>query len=306
MRSVRAAATADASIDEMLLIARLYQPPRVRYNAAMPASPAASTGDLLGPADPPPVEIVNDTAPASLLLVCDHAGRHVPRRLGRLGLDEAAFERHIAWDIGAAGVARRLAARFSAPLVLSVYSRLVVDTNRRPGDPTAIPEESDGTVVPGNRGLSDADRAQRFAAIHEPYHAAIDARIAGFRARGIVPVLLSIHSFTPTFKGFARPWQIGVLWNADGRLARPLMQRLAAQGVAVGDNQPYSGQDRHGHTMPRHAEDTGLPHALIEIRQNLIDTAAGVEEWATKLAEALNPLLADAGLFQLAESGRRC
>jgi predicted N-formylglutamate amidohydrolase len=302
MRSVRAAAAGDTPKDETSLIARLYQPRRLRYNAAMSASPAASTGDLLGPGDPPPVEIVAGPAQASLLLVCDHAGRQVPRRLGRLGLDETAFERHIAWDIGAAEVARRLAARFSAPLVLSAYSRLVVDTNRRPGDPTAIPEESDGTIVPGNRGLTDRDRAQRFVAIHEPYHAAIGARLASCRGRGVIPVILSIHSFTPMFKGFARPWQIGVLWNRDDRLARPLMQRLAADGVAVGDNQPYSGQDRHGYTMPRHAEETGLPHALIEIRQNLIDTPAGAEAWARKLADVLAPLLGHAGLYRLAGS----
>lgn len=266
----------------------------------MSASPAASTGDLLGPDDPPPVELFNPGAVAPLLLVCDHAGRQVPRRLGRLGLGADAFERHIAWDIGAAQVARRLATQFAASLVLSAYSRLVVDTNRRPGDPTAIPEESDGTVVPANRGLSEVDRAARFAAVHEPYHAAIAARIAAVRQRGAVPAIVSIHSFTPSFKGFARPWQIGVLWNRDGRMARPLMDHLAAAGVAVGDNQPYSGQDRHGYTMPRHAEDTGLPHVLIEIRQDLIDTPAGADEWAAKLAEALNPLLAHAGLYRLA------
>lgn len=255
---------------------------------------------LLAPDEPPPVRTEREGGGSPFVIAVDHAGARIPRRLGTLGLPAAELERHIAWDIGAAEVARRLAARLSAPLVLSAYSRLVVDTNRRPGDPTAIPEESDGTVVPGNRGLTQADRAQRFAAIHEPYHAAIDLRLAGFRKRAIVPVILSIHSFTPTFKGFARPWQIGVLWNRDDRLAKPLMQRLAAQGVVVGDNQPYSGQDRHGHTMPRHAEDTGLPHALIEIRQDLIDRAAGSEEWAAKLVEALTPLLANAGLYRLA------
>ena len=290
MRCADVTAT-DRSADDASFIGRLYQSRYVRYNGRMSASPAVPSGDLLSPGDLPPVEIVNEAAAAPLLLVCDHAGRRVPRRLGRLGLDDAAFERHIAWDIGAAEVARRLAARFMAPLVLSAYSRLVVDTNRRPGDPTAIPEESDGTIVPGNRGLGDADRAQRFATIHEPYHAAIDARLMALRGRGVVPVVLSVHSFTPTFEGFARPWQIGVLWNRDDRLARPLMQGLAAGGIVVGDNQPYSGQDRHGHTMPRHAEDTGLPHALIEIRQDLIETAVRAETWAARLHGVLAPLL---------------
>lgn len=265
----------------------------------MSASPAASTGDLLGPDDPSPAEIFNPDAAATLLLVCDHAGRAVPRRLGRLGLDEAAFERHIAWDIGAAQVARRLAVRFEAPLVLSAYSRLVVDTNRRRGDPTAIPEESDGTAIPANCGLSEADRGARFAAVHEPYHAAIASRVAAVRRRGTVPAILSIHSFTPSFKGFARPWQIGVLWNRDDRIARPLMDGLAARGVAVGDNQPYSGQDRHGYTMPRHAEDTGLPHVLIEIRQDLIATAAGADTWAAILYDVLAPTLADPALHRV-------
>lgn len=270
----------------------------MRYSRRMSASPAASTGGLLGPDDPPPVELFNPDSAAHLLLVCDHAGRQVPHRLGRLGLADEAFERHIAWDIGAAQVARRLAKQFSAPLVLSAYSRLVVDTNRRRGDPTAIPEESDGTAVPANHGLSEADRAARFAAVHEPYHAAIAARIAAVRQRGTVPAIVSIHSFTPSFKGFARPWQIGVLWNRDDRVARPLMERLAARGVAVGDNQPYSGQDRHGYTMPRHAEDTGLPHVLIEIRQDLIETAAGAETWAATLHGVLAPVLANPGLYR--------
>ena len=272
----------------------------MRYSWHMSASRAESASDFLGPGDPPPVELFNPDAAAPLLFVCDHAGRQVPRRLGRLGLADAAFERHIAWDIGAAQVARRLAMQFGAPLVLSVYSRLVVDPNRRRGDPTAIPEESDGTPVPGNRGLSEADRAVRYAAVHEPYHAAIAARLAAVRQRSAVPAVVSIHSFTPSFKGFVRPWQIGVLWNRDGRIARPLMDSLAARGVTVGDNQPYSGQDRHGYTMPRHAEDTGLPHVLIEIRQDLIDSAAGVDEWAAKLSEALTPVLADSGLYRLA------
>jgi predicted N-formylglutamate amidohydrolase len=248
---------------------------------------------LLGPDDPPPVEIVNGDSTAPTLLTCDHAGRRVPRSLHRLGLDDAAFDRHIAWDIGAGDVARRLAIRFGAPLVASVYSRLVADANRRPDDPTAMPEESDGTSVPGNRNLSPAARAARIATLSEPYHAEIDRRLAAISARGDVPLLLSIHSFTPVFKGFVRPWQIGVVWNRDGRLARPLLAQLAASGVAVGDNQPYSGRDGHGYTMPRHVEGAGIPHVMIEIRQNLIDTHHGAEEWALRLYTVLQPLVAD-------------
>ncbi|HEX9463294.1 MAG TPA: N-formylglutamate amidohydrolase [Alphaproteobacteria bacterium] len=262
---------------------------------------ASSTAEsrLLAPDDPPPVEIFNDGGASPLLVVCDHAGRRLPQRLGNLGLDAASFDRHIAWDIGAAEVARCLALRLDAPLVMSVYSRLVADVNRRPDDPTCIPEDSDGTVVPGNRALSSADRASRIGALHEPYHAAIASRLAAFRP-GVVPVVISIHSFTPMFKGVERPWHLGILWNRDDRLARPLMGRLRGMpGVVVGDNQPYSGQDRHGYTMPRHVEDVGIPHALIEIRQNLIDTRHGAEAWSDTLYQVLSPLTADPALRQL-------
>lgn len=266
----------------------------------MSVSSTAESSGLLTADDPPPVEIFNDGGAAPLLMACDHAGRRVPRRLGDLGLDAASFDRHIAWDIGAAEVARQVALRLDSPLVLSAYSRLVVDVNRRPDDPTCIPEESDGTVVPANRGLPAADRVARIAALHEPYHAAIDARLAGLRRRGVVPLVIVIHSFTPVFKGFERPWQVGILWNRDGRLARPLMARLAAlPGIVVGDNQPYSGQDRHGYTMPRHVEDTGIPHALIEIRQDLIDTRHGAEQWSDTLYQVLSPLAADPALRKI-------
>lgn len=265
----------------------------LRYSRAMPAP--ADSNRLLVPDDPPPAEVFNDGGSALVLLLCDHAGRHVPRRLGDLGLDAAAFERHIAWDIGAAEVARRLAIRLDAPLVYSNYSRLVIDVNRRPDDPTCMPEESDGTPVPANRGLSVSARQARIAEIHEVYHRLVARRLVDLRARG-VPVVISIHSFTPVFKGFERPWQIGVLWNRDGRLAQPLMASLAGQGIAVGDNQPYSGQDRHGHTLPHHVEEAGIPHVLLEIRQDLIDTRHGAEEWSETLYGALSPLLLDPGL----------
>lgn len=260
---------------------------------------ADDSADLLQPGDPPPVEIFNEGGTAPTLLICDHAGRAVPLRLGNLGVDSAAFERHIAWDIGAAEVARRLAIRLDAPLIHAVYSRLVVDVNRRPDDPTCMPEESDGTCVPANCGLSPAVRAERVTALHEPYHAAVATRLATMR-RIAVPAVISVHSFTPVFKGFERPWHIGVLWNRDGRLARPLMAGLAAvDGVVVGDNQPYSGQDEHGYTLPRHVERAGIPHVLLEIRQDMIDTRRGAEEWSEILYGALAPLLADPALRRI-------
>lgn len=252
----------------------------------------AESVQLLQPDEPPPAEVFNDGGTAATLLLCDHAGRRIPKCLGDLGLDAAAFERHIAWDIGAAEVARRLAIRLDAPLVFSNYSRLVIDVNRRPDDPTAMPEESDGTPVPANRGLAGAAREARISCIHEVYHQIVGRKLAALTARG-VPMVISVHSFTPVFKGFERPWQIGVLWNKDGRLAKPLMKRLAELEVSVGDNEPYSGQDAHGYTLPRHVEDVGYPHVLLEIRQDLIDTRKGAEEWSEKLYSALAPLLVD-------------
>jgi predicted N-formylglutamate amidohydrolase len=221
----------------------------------------------------------------------------VPRALGELGLAPATFDRHIAWDIGAAEVARHLAKALDAPLVLSGYSRLVIDLNRRLDDPTSIPEVSDGVLVPGNRALTAAERARRAAALFRPYHQAIAAELARIAARGRPPAIVSVHSCTPIFHGFERPWHIGVLWNEDPRLAVPLMARLAARGdVVVGDNQPYSARDGHGYTVRTHAEQPSLPHVLLEVRQDLIDTHHGAATWAGVLHEALAPLLADAAL----------
>jgi predicted N-formylglutamate amidohydrolase len=256
---------------------------------------------LLAADDPPPFETVNETGRAPVLLVCDHASRRVPKALGDLGLPPTAFDRHIAWDIGAAEVARQLAEAFDAPLVMSGYSRLVLDPNRATDNPTAIPAVSDGQHVPANEALPPVERARRIEALFEPYHAAIAAALATFKRRKIVPAVISVHSCTPVFQGFARPWHVGVLWNRDGRLARPLIERLAAisvagKGIAVGDNQPYSGQGGEGYTVKRHAEAAGLPHVTLEIRQDLIDTRRGARKWAKVVAEALGPLLADPAL----------
>jgi predicted N-formylglutamate amidohydrolase len=265
----------------------------------MSFSPLAESSRLLQEDDPPPVELINGASTSPTLVICDHASRAVPRRLGRLGLDDTAFERHIAWDIGAAEVARRLAARLDAPLVMSGYSRLVIDVNRRPDDLTSMPEESDGTVVPVNQALTDEGRRCRIAEILEPYHRAIAAQLEAIHGRGQVPMMLSIHSFTPVFKGFVRPWQAGVLWNQDGRLAMRVKAGLEARGFVVGDNKPYSGQDRHGYTLPRHAEAVGFPHVLIELRQNMIDTLHGAEEWAGLLHSVLESAVNDPALRKL-------
>jgi len=247
---------------------------------------------LIGPDDPPAVEVINPQAPGAVVFICDHASNAVPKAMAGLGVDDSVLRRHVAWDIGAADVARRLADRFDATLVLSGYSRLVIDCNRELDDPTSIPVISDGVVIPGNRDLSEAQAAARAGALFHPYHHAIDEAVGRIRRRGDAPAILSIHSFTPIFKGFERPWHIGVLWDRDPRIARPLMEALSADPtITVGDNQPYSARDHYGHSINTHAEAAGLPHVLIEVRQDLIDTHHGAEAWASRLGAALAGIL---------------
>jgi predicted N-formylglutamate amidohydrolase len=260
---------------------------------------------LLGPDDPPPFTHYNVSGSAPVLFVCDHSGRAFPGRLARLGLDDWVLERHVAWDIGSGDVARRLADDFDAPLIANNYSRLVVDTNRYPDDPTLCSPLSDGIAIPGNIDLSGQQRGERMAAIYHPYHRAIEAQLDAFRKRGITPAIIAIHSCTPVFNEIVRPWQFGVLWDKDPRIARPLLERLdAIDGIFVGDNEPYSGRDPHDYTMDYHGEAARLPHVSIEVRQDLIDTRAGAEKWADILAAALRPILADKNLYCLFESKR--
>jgi predicted N-formylglutamate amidohydrolase len=248
---------------------------------------------LLGPGDPPPFEIHNEAGARRCLLICDHASAAIPAALGDLGLDAGQRRRHIAWDIGIAEVTRRLAGRLDAPAVLSGYSRLVIDCNRRLDDPTSIAQESDDVPVPGNRGLDGAGRAARAAACFWPYHQAITAQIARMRAAGHPPALISLHSFTPVMQGFERPWHIGVLWNKDGRLAKPILEWLGRDpAICVGDNKPYDGRAGRGYGVTMHGEQEGLPHVLLELRQDLIDTHHGAEAWAALLGRLFEDLLA--------------
>jgi len=252
---------------------------------------------LLGPGDPPPVDVVNERGQAHLLLTCDHAGLAVPRALGDLGLDAEKRARHIGWDIGAAAVTRRLASALDAPAVLSAYSRLVIDCNRRPGQPGSIAAESDGVVVPANQKVDEATAERRRIEIFEPYHQAIE-RIILDRLGALRPLaILSVHSFTPEMNNFTRPWHVGILWDEDPRLAVPLMRALSADpALVVGDNEPYSARGRRGYGLHIHAADRGLAGALIEIRQDLIADEAGQAAWAARLAAILPGLLARAGL----------
>lgn len=249
---------------------------------------------------PAAFEVYNESGAAPVLLVCDHASRFIPPALAGLGLSEAEVCRHIAWDIGIAEVTKGLARRLDAPAVLSRFSRLVIDPNRDVGDDTLVTAVTDGVVVPGNQGLSAAARAARIADFHAPYHAAVEQALVAAMGRPTsdanpLPALISMHSFTPVMDGVERPWQVGILWDHDGRLPVPFMEALRARGIAVGDNQPYSGHDVQGYTLRRHAEAHDLPNVLVEVRQDLIDTHHGAAEWVGVLGTALVTVLAGLG-----------
>lgn len=239
----------------------------------------------LGSDEAPAVEIVNADGASSAVLVCDHASNRVPRRLGTLGLDASQLVDHVAWDPGAADVARRLATYLDAPLVLSGYSRLVIDCNRPLDRAESIAEQSAGIPIPGNRGLSPGERVTRIDALFWPYHNAIrgllDARCRRSSA------LLSIHSFTPVLNGRSRPWHIGISYGRDRRLATLLLGTLTRGGnFTVGDNEPYPVEREVDYTIPVHGEGRGLPSAMIEIRQDGIRSAVDAAAWAARLAEA--------------------
>ena len=233
-------------------------------------------------------ELVNAQAAPGLIFVCDHASNALPKAYATLGLASGQFNLHIAYDIGAAEVARALAAACDAPAVLGCYSRLLIDLNRGADDPTLVMKLSDGEVIPCNATASQQEIATRISKFYTPYHNAIDAQIARAKVQSIVPTIVSIHSFTPSWKGIERPWQIGVLWSKkDARLARHLLKTLQNEGdIVVGDNQPYSGE-LDGDCMAQHALVHGFPHVLIEIRQDLIATAASAKAWADRLAPLL-------------------
>jgi predicted N-formylglutamate amidohydrolase len=247
---------------------------------------------VLEPGEPPAFEVVNPAGQGAAFLICDHASNRIPRRLGTLGLSDAERNDHIAWDPGAADMARRLSVLLDAPLVLSSYSRLVIDCNRPLDNPQLTATESGGVTVPGNANLSAADRASRIAELHRPYHDAVSALLDARRGRPTL--LLSIHSFTPELGDGPRPWPISIAYGVDDRLARLLIPALRADGTVVGDNQPYSVGPTTDYSIPVHGERRGLPHVLVETRQDGIRTRDGAERWAGKLADAYRLIEAEA------------
>ena len=245
-----------------------------------------------------------NTTPDALIL-CDHAGRLIPAEYDNLGLAANVFDRHIAYDIGAAGIVRVLADALGAPALLANFSRLFIDANRGADDPTLVMRLSDGAIVPGNARVDAAEVARRHAGFWQPYQDAITTAIDGASASGRLPVIVSIHTFTHAWKGVPRPWHVGVLWDRDDRLARPLIDALAAEGdLVVGDNEPYDGA-LAGDTMYRHGTRRGLAHALIEVRQDLVADEAGQRAWGLRLARLLRPILATPDLHIIRHYGSR-
>ena len=256
--------------------------------------------EFLTAGDPPAIEHVNPEGKAPVLVTCDHASRRVPKALRDLGLGAESLKLHIGWDIGAADVSRHLARKLDAPAILAGFSRLVIDCNRDIDDPTSMAAVSDGVPVPGNRNLSPGAKAQRIEALFRPYHASIEAALDRFAARHVHPAVLSIHSFTPTMNGIARPWHIGILWDKDPRMAVPMLAALRREAeLVVGDNEPYSAREPAGYTVRTHAEKRGLPHLNVEIRQDLLATDRGTVEWADRLVWVLTPILEDPGLYHV-------
>ena len=249
---------------------------------------------MLAADEPAPVRVARADAASPFLLTADHAGNRIPRVLGDLGVSAAERARHIGWDIGIAGTTERLSHLLEAAAVFQAYSRLVIDCNRRPDVPSAFPEVSETTPIPGNAGLGQAEKDARRRAIFDPYHDAIAQLIARRRARARKTLYVAMHSFTPVFMGAARAVEVAVLFNRAPRLSHALANLLRAEGgLVVGENDPYRVTDETDYGVPVHAERGGLDYVEIEIRQDLIADAAGQADWAALLARLL-PLAAAA------------
>lgn len=246
---------------------------------------------LLDLDEPATVSVHHPDGASDVVLVCDHAGQRMPRALSTLGLSELELSSHIAWDIGAAGVALALAERLDATLVSQTYSRLVIDCNRPPQAPDSIALRSEWGEVPGNQELTAGQRAARRSEIFEPYHAAL-RDVLDRRQRERRPTLLvALHSFTPTYRGLRRPWDIGFMYRQDARVATALIRLLRRdERLQVGDNEPYAIEDESDYTLPVHGEARHLPHVGIEIRQDLISSEAGQKTWAGRLASLFRQL----------------
>jgi predicted N-formylglutamate amidohydrolase len=245
---------------------------------------------LLTATDPHPVGVERINGRSRFLLIADHAGNAIPHKLGDLGISATDLNRHIGIDIGIHGVSQHLSGLLDAPYLFQRYSRLVIDCNRQPGNPTSIAPVSDSTRIPANLGLTTGDVAARQNEIFWPYQRAIAKQLEAMRQAAALPVVIAMHSFTPKHGDYPapRPWQIGVLFNRDTRLAKPLISLLEAEGdLTVGINQPYAVEDDVDYAVPVHCEKGGLLHVELEIRQDLIESTGGQMAWAERLARLL-------------------
>jgi predicted N-formylglutamate amidohydrolase len=255
----------------------------------MPAATADMSDliPLLDDTDPPPFRVADGSSSSPFVITADHAGRTIPRRLGTLGLTAAELETHIAWDVGIGGVSQHLAAHLEAFYIAQVYSRLVIDCNRPLSASSSIVQQSEYTVIPGNAQLTPAEAEARALAIFHPYHDRVEAELARRERAGQRTIFIAMHSFTPFFKGFDRPWHCGVLYNRDRRLAVPLLDLLRREGLAVGDNEPYFVSDDTDYGIPRYGEGRGNLCIELEIRQDLITTEAQQARWGELVARTL-------------------
>jgi predicted N-formylglutamate amidohydrolase len=243
---------------------------------------------LLAADEPPAVFAERREGRSDFVIAVDHASPRIPRALEDLGLPQSELRRHIAWDVGALGVARELAGLVDAPLVAQNYSRLVIDCNRDPRVDTSIPRWSEWIEIPGNANLSPAEAAARHAEIFAPYHDHLRALLEERRGAGRATILVAQHSMTDVFKGVRREMDAAILYNRDRRFAGLVLEELRLErGLIVADNQPYFVSDATDYTIPRHGEARGLPHVEIEIRQDLVGSVAGQAEWARRLARVL-------------------
>jgi len=257
-------------------------------------------------ADGHPAIVENASGKSPVLLVCEHASRHIPAVLDDLGLPPRDLERHVAWDIGAEFVARELSRRLDAPLVLQRYSRLVYDCNRPPDSPGAIPETSETTRIPGNAGLSAAERQARIDRIYLPFHATIERILEQRAARGIDTILVTVHSFTPVYNGRHRSVQLGILHDVDRRLADRLLDVLSVErDILVRRNEPYGPADGVTHTLVLHSRSRNLLNVMIEIRNDLITDPTGQRQFGELLAGWITAALADIGAHGAGRAGQK-
>ncbi|WP_339864450.1 N-formylglutamate amidohydrolase [Paremcibacter congregatus] len=237
-------------------------------------------------------EVINATGKADIVFICEHASNYIPPEYENLGLDEDFLAQHIAWDIGMEQLTRHLAERLDAPAIIATFSRLLIDPNREEDHATLIPLTSDGISIPGNQNMSPAEIDRRRTRYYQAFHDRADEMVQAKIATNHAPLVCGMHSFTPQMGGFDRPWQAGMLWNKDPRLAQALINSLSARGFQVGDNEPYSGRDLF-FTMNQHGDRHGTPHVTLEIRQDEVGTPAGIVKWADILVEDLTAIAQD-------------